>query len=306
MSENNDTRVLVSGASGLIGRALIRHLTDRGYQVRTLVRHAPRLGEVSWDPAMGLLDPGQLTGVQAVVHLAGENIGARWTSARKARIRSSRLQGTRLLSEALASLRPPPGVMVSASAVGVYGSRGDEILTEESQPGDRLDFLAALVQDWEAAAEPARQAGIRVVHPRFGLALSREGGALAKMLPPFRLGLGGRLGTGLQWMSWIAMDDLVAAVLHLIRAETLHGAVNVTSPEPSRNADFTRTLGDVLRRPTAFAVPSAALHLAFGEMADATLLASTRVLPNRLVSSGFSFEYPGLEPALRHVLRSGA
>jgi len=305
--DNKNIQVLVSGASGLIGRALVRHLSSHGYGVRMLVRHAPGPDEVSWDPSGGRLDAGHLTGVQAVVHLAGENVGARWTGERKARILSSRLQGTQLLSQALASLRPVPTVMVSASAVGIYGDRGDELLSEESPPGDRRgDFLVGLVQDWEAAAEPAREAGIRVVHPRFGLALSPAGGALARMLPIFRLGLGGRLGSGAQWMSWIAIDDLVAAVHHLIKTETLHGAVNVTSPEPKRNADFTRTLGNVLGRPAAFPVPSAALHLAFGEMADSTLLASTRVLPNRLLSSGYRFSFPDLAAALRHVLRKQA
>jgi uncharacterized protein len=305
--DNKNIQILVSGASGLIGRALVRHLSKHGYGVRTLVRHAPGPGEVRWDPSTGSLDPSQLTGVQAVVHLAGENIGARWTRQRKARIRSSRLQGTQLLSEALASLRPVPSVMVSASAVGIYGNRGDEILSEESLAGDRRrDFLVGVVQDWEAAAEPARKAGIRVVHPRFGVALSQDGGALARMLPVFRVGLGGRLGSGVQWMSWIAIDDLVAAVHHLIKTETLHGAVNVTVPEPSRNADFARTLGQVLGRPAAFPVPSAALHLAFGEMAASTLLASTRVIPNRLLSSGYRFSFPDLGAALQHVLRNRA
>lgn len=305
--DNNNLGVLVSGATGLIGGALVRYLTRLGYGVRTLVRHAPRIGEVSWDPAAGRLDAAHLEGLHAVVHLAGENIGARWTSERKERIRNSRVEGTRLLSEALRRLQRPPAVMVSASAVGIYGNRGDEILTEESQPATAgRDFLAGVVEQWEAAADPARQAGIRVVHPRFGLALSRHGGALRKLLPIFRLGLGGRLGSGVQWMSWIAIDDLVAAVHHLIKTETLHGAVNVTSPEPSRNANFTRTLGDVLGRPTIFPVPSAALHLAFGEMADSTLLASTRVVPNRLLSSGYSFSFPHLGAALRHVLQKPA
>ena len=303
-TEDHKTQILMSGAGGLIGTALVEHLTKHGYRIRPLVRRPARPGEVSWDPARGQLNASDLDGVQAVVHLSGENIGARWTRARKARIRSSRLQGTRLLSEALRRLRTPPDVMVSASAVGIYGNRGDEILTEDSLAGDTShDFLAELVRDWEAAADPARDAGVRVVHPRFGVALSRRGGALAKLLPLFRLGLGGPLGNGLQWMSWVSIDDLVAAVLHLIRTGTMSGPVNVTAPDPARNLDFTRVLGRVLRRPTILTLPPAALRLVLGEMVDSTLLASTRAVPVRLLASGFQFHEPDLETALRHVLR---
>jgi uncharacterized protein (TIGR01777 family) len=243
--------------------------------------------------------------VDGVVHLAGENVGARWTPERKARIRSSRIQGTRLLSEALARTSRPPSVLVSASAIGIYGSRGDEILTENSPLGDAAhDFLAAVGLAWEAAAEPARAAGIRVVHPRFGLVLSPAGGALKKMLLPFRLGLGGRLGDGSQWMSWISIDDVVGAIHHLLVTDSFSGPVNLAAPVPVRNRDFTRTLGQVLSRPTPFPIPAAALRLALGEMASATLLASTRVLPKRLLASGFGFMHPGLEDGLRHVLRA--
>jgi uncharacterized protein (TIGR01777 family) len=295
--------VAVTGASGLIGSALTRQLALDNHRVSRLVRRAAGPGEISWDPLTGRLDPNDLDGLDAVVHLAGESVGRRWTRARKARIRDSRIQGTRVLSEALARTRRQPPVLVCASAIGVYGSRGDEILTESSAPGPREDFLADVGQEWENAAAPARTAGIRVVHSRFGVVLSPCGGALGKMLVPFRLGLGGRLGDGSQWMSWISIDDVVGALLHLVLDETLSGPVNVTAPEPVRNRDFTRTLGRVLSRPTPFPVPSIALRLVLGEMADSTLLASARVLPERLLASGYRFSHPDPETALRHVLR---
>jgi uncharacterized protein (TIGR01777 family) len=302
-ASNAGLHVAVSGASGLIGGALVRHLTTKGHRVSALVRRAPGPGEIGWDPVAGRLDPGDLEGLDAVVHLAGENVGVRWTTARKARIRDSRIQGTRVLSEALARTSRHPAVLVSASAIGIYGDRGDEIITETSPPGPREDFLAALGQEWENAAGPARAAGIRVVHPRFGVVLSPAGGALGKMLLPFRLGLGGRLGKGSQWMSWVSIDDVVGALLHLVLNETLAGPANVTAPEPVRNRDFTRTLGRVLSRPTPLPVPSTALRLVLGEMADSTLLASARVVPARLLGSGYRFTHPDLETALRHVLR---
>ena len=298
--------VAVTGAGGLIGSPLTRRLAAEGHRVSRLVRRAAGPGEISWDPDSGRLDPNDLEGIDAVVHLAGENVGARWTAGRKARIRNSRVRGTRLLGETLARLRRRPAVLVSASAIGIYGNRGDEIVTDGSLPGDAShDFLAAVGQEWEAAAEPARQAGIRVVHPRFGVVLSPDGGALGKMLPPFRLGLGGRLGSGAQWMSWISIDDTVGALLHLLLADRLLGAVNVTAPEPVRNRDFTRVLGRVLSRPTVFAVPAGALRLVFGEMADAALLSSARVFPGTLEASGYRFSHRDLEAALRHVLRTG-
>jgi uncharacterized protein (TIGR01777 family) len=295
--------VAVTGAGGLIGSALTQQLAADGHRVSRLVRRAAGPGEIGWDPIAGRLDPNDLDGLDAVVHLAGENVGVRWTTARKARIRDSRIQGTRVLSEALARIRGLPPVLVSASAIGIYGDRGDEILTESSAPGPREDFLAALGQEWENAAAPALAAGIRVVHPRFGVVLSPAGGALGKMLLPFRLGLGGRLGDGSQWMSWISIDDVVSALLHLVLNKTLSGPVNVTAPEPLRNRDFTRTLGRVLSRPTPLPVPSAALRLVLGEMADSTLLASARVLPERLLGSGYRFTLPDLETALRHIFR---
>ena len=302
-SESSRPHLALTGAGGLIGSALARRLTSEGYRVSPLVRRTAGAGEIPWDPEAGTLDPADLEGVDAVVHLAGENVGARWTPARKARIRSSRIRGTDLLSAALSRLPTRPAVLVSASAIGIYGDRGDEVLNESSSPGDSNDFLASLGQEWEAAAAPARQAGIRVVHPRFGIVLSRHGGALKKMLLPFRLGLGGRLGNGAQWMSWVALDDAVSAIVHLLTKQTLDGPVNVTAPTPLRNRDFTRILGETLSRPTPFPVPAAALRLVFGPMADGTLLASTRVAPQRLVASGFRFAHPDLESALLHVLQ---
>jgi uncharacterized protein (TIGR01777 family) len=295
--------IAVSGASGFIGGALVLRLQQEGHRITRLVRRSAGPGEISWDPIRGRLDPTDLAGVDAVVHLAGENVGARWTARRKARIRDSRVLGTRLLSQALAELSRAPGVLVSASAVGIYGDRGDEILTESSPLGDRSrDFLVEVGEDWEAAADPARAAGMRVVHPRFGLVLGKEGGALKKMFPPFRLGLGGRLGSGSQWMSWIAIDDAVGAIRHALFTDTLHGPVNVTSPNPVTNLEFTRTFGRILGRPTPFPVPAAVLRVVLGEMADRTLLASARVMPTRLRSSGFRFEHADLPNALRHVL----
>ena len=296
--------VAMTGASGLIGSAVTRQLQAAGHRVTPLVRRPASAGEISWDPENGRLEPGQLEGMDAVIHLAGENVGTRWTAARKRQIKRSRTQGTRLLSEAIARARRRPGVLVSASAIGIYGDRGDEVLTENSPAGDAaLDFLVEVGREWEAAAEPARASGVRVIHPRFGLVLSPEGGALKKMLLPFRLGLGGRLGSGTQWMSWISINDVVGAILHVLLTESFSGPVNLVAPEPIRNQDFTAILGRVLSRPTPFAVPAAALRLILGEMATSTLLASARVLPKRLLAAGYRFEHPDLDTALRHVLQ---
>jgi uncharacterized protein len=295
--------VAVTGASGLIGSAVRQRLETEGHRVSRLVRRTAGPGEIFWDPATRTLDPRSLEGLDAMIHLAGENVGSRWTTARKARIRSSRVAGTRLLSETLAALQRPPQVMISASAVGIYGDRGDEVLTESSPPGDPAhDFLVSVAQAWEQAAAPAKAEGIRVVHPRFGVVLSRHGGALRKMLVPFRLGLGGRLGSGRQWMSWISIDDAVEALRYLLLDERLEGPVNLTAPEPLTNSEFTRTLARVLSRPAVFPVPEAALRLAFGEMADGTILSSARVIPSRLLKAGFRFGDPDLATALRHVL----
>ncbi len=295
--------VALTGASGLLGTALTPFLTTGGHRVTPLVRGTAREGTVSWNPAAGRIDAEGLAGVDAVVHLAGETIATRWTEARKRRIRESRLQGTRLIAETLASMAQPPRVLVSASGVGVYGSRGEEALTESSSTADAPpDFFVELAREWEAATEPARVAGIRVVLLRLGVILTRAGGALQRMLLPFRLGVGGPLGSGRHWVSWVAMDDAIGATHHALMTESLEGPVNLTAPEPVRSRDFAATLGRVLHRPALVPVPAQGLRLLFGEMADTALLASQRVLPTRLTESGYDFRYPALEGALRHVL----
>jgi hypothetical protein len=256
--------------------------------------------EVGWDPAAGAIDTAGLEGLDGVVHLAGENIASRWTSEKKAKIRDSRVNGTRLLAETLSRLAKRPKVLVSASAVGYYGDRGDETLVEESGPGS--GFLAEVCRAWEAAAEPAARSGIRVVHPRIGMVLSRDGGALKMMLPPFKMGVAGKTGTGEQYMSWITLDELIGVIQHLLTAGTLAGAVNAVAPRSVRNLEFTKALGRVLSRPTVMPLPAFAARLAFGEMADELLLASARVEPARLLASGYKFRHPELEEALRHVL----
>ena len=295
--------LMLTGAGGLIGSALVRRLAADGHRMTRVTRGPAGPGEISWDPGRGILDLHQLGRVNGVIHLAGENIGSRWTATRKRRIQQSRMLGTGLLSQALSRLQPRPEVLISASATGIYGDRGNELLTESSAPGNPdQDFLVRVCLEWEAAAEPARQAGIRVVHPRFGLVLSPAGGALAKLLPPFRLGLGGHQGHGYQWMSWIAIDDVVGAVRHLLHDRQLSGPVNVTAPGAVVNRHFMQILGRVIRRPTLVRVPAAALRLGLGEMAQHTVLASARVQPSKLLRSGYRFEYPDLEAALRHVL----
>ena len=296
-------RLAVTGASGLLGRTLVPFLTTGGHRVVTVSRHAHGPDQIGWNPDRGELDPSALDGIDAAVHLAGEPIGVRWTAARKRRIRESRVRGTRLLAETLARLPRPPRVLVSASAVGIYGNRGDTILTEDTPPEEAPpDFLVEVAREWEAATEPARAAGIRVVQVRFGIVLSPAGGALGRMLPPFRLGLGGPLGSGRQWMSWIAIDDAVGAVHHALMSDGLAGPVNATAPEPVTGRVLARTLGRVLGRPAVLQAPAPALRLAFGEMAGSALLGSQRVLPVRLLASGYRFRYPSLEPALRFLL----
>jgi uncharacterized protein (TIGR01777 family) len=296
-------RVVVSGSSGLIGSALVASLRERGDEVIRLVRSAPTGEEdVRWDPGSGSIDAARLDALapEAVVHLAGESIGGgRWTSERKRRICESRTVGTRLVSETMARLSAPPAAIVCASAIGYYGDRGDELLTEASAVGS--GFLAEVTRDWEEATVPARDAGIRVVNTRFGIVLSAEGGALARMLLPFRLGLGGRLGSGRQWFSWVALDDVVGAIEHSLGAHELAGAVNVTAPNPVTNREFTKTLARVLGRPAVVPVPAAALRIALGELAD-NLLGGQRVLPERLLASGYAFRHPDLECALRELL----
>jgi uncharacterized protein (TIGR01777 family) len=295
--------ILVTGSTGLIGSALVPALTAQGHRVSRLVRSKLNLGnrDTYWDPSAAKLDVASLENLDAVVHLAGENIaGGRWTAARKARIRDSRIQGTRLLSDSIAKLTQSPKILISASAVGYYGDRGDETLTEESSAGS--NFLAGVCQEWEAATGAAKQRGIRVVAMRFGVVLSPSGGALAKMLLPFRMGVGGVVGSGRQYMSWIALTDLVGAIIHALKTDSLHGPVNTVAPNPVTNAEFTKTLGHVLRRPTIFPMPAFAARLIFGQMADELLLASARVVPSKLLASGFVFHYPELEPALSNLL----
>jgi uncharacterized protein (TIGR01777 family) len=303
LSDRGALRIAISGASGLVGSALAPFLTSGGHEVLRLVRREPEgEAELRWDPARDEVDARALEGVDAVVHLAGESIaGRRWSPARKAAIRASRIESTHLLASTLAGLERKPRVLVNASAVGFYGDRGDERLDEKSSLGS--GFLAEVCREWEAATWPAEQAGIRVVKLRIGIVLSPAGGVLAIMLRPGRLGLGGHLGSGRQFMPWIALDDLVGVIQHALFEEGLSGPVNAVAPEPAANAEVVRALGRVLRRPAWLAVPAALLRLAMGrELADQTALASTRAQPTRLLSSGFQFLYPELESALRAEL----
>lgn len=294
-------RVAVAGASGLIGSALTRRLEADGHAVLRLVRRAPGgPGEARWDPASGQVDGAALEGVDAVVNLAGENVGERWTDERRKRIRQSRVEGTRVLAQTLAGLARKPRVLVNASAVGIYGDRGDERVDEMSAPGG--GFLAEVVRDWEAAAAAAAEAGIRVVLPRFGVVLTARGGALARLLTPFRLGAGGAMGSGRQWMSWVSLDDAVDVLYLSIVDERLSGAVNVVAGAVT-NDEFTSTLAKVLHRPAIVPVPAFALKLAFGEMAKETILASQRVDHRRLTQLGYSFAHPELEGALRTAVK---
>jgi uncharacterized protein (TIGR01777 family) len=292
-------RVAVTGAGGLIGSALTTALTGAGHEVTPLVRRPARAGEAAWDPEAGTIDAESLAGVDAAVHLAGETVDGRWTEAKKRRIRESRVKGTRLLAETLARLDPRPKALVCASAIGYYGDRGDEPLTEESEGG--AGFLADVVRDWEAAAQPARDAGIRVVNTRFGIVLSPRGGALGRMLTPFKLGVGGPFGSGDQYMSWVAIDDVAGAVVHALASEELEGPVNVTAPAPVENREFARTLGRVLGRPAFLRVPAPVLRLALGEFSQ-EVLGGQRVLPVRLERSGYGFRHATLESALRELL----
>lgn len=296
-------KIVISGASGLVGAQLASFLGTGGHEVYRLVRRAPdsAKNEIYWNPSSQKIDSRSLEGMDAVVHLAGENIaGGRWTEERKMAIRRSRTDGTHLIADALANLDKKPGVFISASAIGYYGNRGDEILTEESNPGK--GFLADTCTAWESSANPAREAGIRVVHPRIGLVLSPQGGALAKMLPVFKMGVAGPLGDGKMFMSWIALDDLVGMLHHNIMTNELTGPVNAVAPNPVRNKEFTKTLASVLNRPAVLPAPEFALKMALGEMADQLLLQSARVIPETLNSSSFSFLYPELEQALRNEL----
>ena len=292
-------KVLVSGSSGLVGSALVPTLTAGGYEVTRLVRSGSAgQSELAWEPTKPL-SPDGLSGFDALVHLAGESIVGRWTEDKKRRIVDSRVLPTKHLAEAMAKT-PPLRVFICASAIGYYGDRGDEILREESSPGVR--FSSQLCVQWESACQAAVAAGIRTVNLRFGIVLSVAGGALKKMLPPFRLGAGGNMGNGRQWMSWVDLQDVTAAILHILRTEALHGAVNMTAPNPVTNAEFTKTLAAVLSRPAVFPMPAFAARLLFGQMADELLLASQRVEPAKLLARGYAFQQPELRRSLQSIL----
>jgi uncharacterized protein len=288
-------KIAITGPTGLVGSALVPFLQKAGHEVFPLRR------PTHWNPTTGVVDINSIYGVDAVVHLAGENIAAgRWTASKKARIRDSRVKGTRLISESLADLERPPAVLVSMSAVGYYGDRGAEVLREDSPPGS--GFLAEVCREWEAATDAATRKGIRVVHARTGVVFSRKGGALEKMILPFKLGIGGKIGPGTQYMSWITLDDLCSALLHCIQASALHGPVNTVSPTPVTNLEFTRAVGRVLSRRTMFPLPAFAARIGLGQMADELLLASQRVEPAKLLATRFGFRHRDVESALRELL----
>lgn len=296
-------KVLVTGSTGLIGSAFVKALHAQGHQVVRLVRAPLASSEpvVKWDPVVGTIDTAGLEGLDAVVHLAGETIARRWTAARKRNIRASRVAGTQLLAQTLARLAHPPKTLISASAIGYYGDRGDMVLREDSGPG--RGFLSEVCIEWEQAAQPAAQAGIRVAHPRIGVVLTTAGGALKQMLLPFRLGLGGVLGSGRQYWSWIAFDDVIEGLLHALHNENLSGPFNLVAPQPVTNREFTKVLGRVLSRPTVIPAPKFALRLLLGEMAEGLLFASARVEPAKLLASGYPFRYSDLEEALRALFK---
>jgi uncharacterized protein len=299
-------RVLVSGSTGLIGSGVVDALEARGHTPVRLVRESKDKPEqeLRWDINQGTIENDKLEGLDAVIHLAGESLFApRWTKAKKEAIRNSRVEGTKLLVNALASLENPPRHLLSTSAIGYYGSRGDEICTEDVPPG--AGFLAEVCVQWENAAKPAAGHGIRVVLMRFGVVLTKKGGALSVATKPFKMGVGGVLGSGKQYMSWIAFDDLVSAIMYMLEHDNLSGPVNVTAPNPITNREFTKTMGAVLNRPTAVPTPAFALRLAAGELADEMLLASVRAVPAKLQGTDFVFQYPHFEAALRHELDQG-
>ncbi len=294
-------KILVAGAGGLVGSALVLSLESDGAEINRLVRSSPKANEIEWHPNHGGIDATRLEGFDAIINLAGENIAeGRWTDEKKRKIRDSRVDGTHRLSEAIAKLATKPRVFLCASATGFYGDRDDEILDETSDSGG--GFLANVCRDWEGATEPAAKAGVRVVNLRFGPILAREGGMLGKMLTPFKLGMGGKVGSGKQYISWVAIDDVIGAIKLALADESIHGPLNVVSPNPVTNEEFTKTLGEVLSRPTVMSIPAFAARLAFGEMADEMLLVSQRVAPKKLNEAGYQFKHPELESALRHYL----
>jgi uncharacterized protein len=296
-------KVLITGASGLIGTELQKSFAAKGYDMLLASRKEPEDDRhIQWDIDTGFAEPERLEGIDAVVHLAGENIsGLRWTEEKKNAIRDSRVFGTRSVVDAISKLKQKPKVFIASSAIGFYGERGDEEVTESSAAG--LNFLADVSKEWEAESRRAEDAGVRTVLLRTGIVLSKDGGALGTMLTPFRLGVGGVIGSGKQWMSWISMDDHIAAINYAIENENLRGAVNSVSPNPVTNEEFTKTLGDVLYRPTFLPLPEFAVSMLFGEMGDALLLASTKVLPKRLQNAGFEFKYPQLKQAIEHAVK---
>jgi uncharacterized protein len=297
-------RILITGSHGLVGRALISELTKDGHEILSLVRHKSEgASEIEWHPNQGAIDSERVSGFDVVVHLAGESIASgRWTDEKKRKIRESRVNGTTLLSQALARSSKPPATFISASAIGYYGNRADQLLDEKSAPGN--DFLAEVCVAWERATGEAEARGVRTIHARFGIILDQEGGALAKMLTPFRMGVGGRIGDGKQWMSWIALVDVIKGLKFVIENDSITGPVNFVAPHPVTNSEFTKTLGDALSRPTLFPMPSFAVRLAFGEMGDALLLSSAKVEPRRLQQSGYRFEFENLQPALAAILKT--
>lgn len=296
-------RIAVTGASGLIGSALVERLRAEGHTVARLVRDPAKAaaGDVVWDPEAGTIDKAALEGIGAAVHLAGENVGVRWTEETKRRIKDSRIKGTRLLAQTLAHLAHPPRTLVQASAVGIYGDRGDETITEESAPG--TGFLAEVGRAWEGASSLAEEVGIRVVKLRLGIVLSGKGGALDKLLLPFKMGVGGKIGTGRQWMPWITLEDTVEVILRALRDERLSGPVNTVAGSV-RNAEFTDALGRALHRPTLIPVPGFGLRVLFGEMADEALLAGQRVDPAKLRAIGHQFHHPTLDVAFAAALKN--
>lgn len=300
-------KVLISGSTGFIGSALVSYFRAQGHEVKRLVRKKDNLSddETGWDPHLGPPDLSAWEGYDVVVHLEGENVASgRWTEAKKKEIRESRVASTRTLSHFLSQLKQPPKVFLTASAMGYYGDQGSTVLTEANPSG--RSFLATVCQEWEEATEEAAAAGIRVAHTRFGMVLSSKGGGLPKLMIPYRLGLGGVVGSGEQYISWVTLDDLLAMILHVIGNDRLSNGINFSTPYPVTNAEFTKVLGKVLECPTFVWLPAAMARLTFGEMADEMMLCSTRMVPQKLIETGFSFRYPQLEEALKHIVNDKA